>query len=379
MGKITSRFVILLFLFAVALTAALILMKRPPQRAAPEVDAARMLSEDAAEGFKRAYEKRPFVFPGDFGPHSEFQTEWWYYTGNVTGPSGRRFGYQLTFFRRGLSPGNPERQSKWGTNQVYFAHFALSDIQEGEFHSYERWGRGSMGLAGAAAEPYKVWVGEWSVRKTGESYELTARDESVSIDLKLKPLKPIVLHGDGGLSLKSKEPGNASYYFSQTRLETTGSVSVQGTVYEVEGLSWLDREWSTSALGAEQEGWDWFSLQFDDGRELMLYRIRLKGGGIDASSSGTLVNEDGSAVPLSAGEFEIEVLDRWKSPDTGILYPSAWLIKIPDFGMELTVTPYQSGQELRLSFVYWEGAVGVSGGGLKGSGYAELTGYGNSP
>lgn len=235
-----------------------------------------------------------------------------------------------------------------------------------------------MGLAGAAAEPFRVWVGEWSVQKTGEFYELAAQDESVSIDLKLKPLKPIVLHGDGGLSQKSKEPGNASYYFSQTRLETSGSVSVRGREYEVEGLSWLDREWSTSALGAEQEGWDWFSLQLDDGRELMLYRLRLKGGGLDASSSGTLVNEDGSVVRLGAGEFEIEVQDRWKSPDTGIVYPSGWLIKIPELGMEFTVTPCQSGQELLLSFVYWEGAVVVSGGGLEGSGYVELTGYGKS-
>ncbi|MEQ9617597.1 MAG: lipocalin-like domain-containing protein [Deltaproteobacteria bacterium] len=353
-------------------------MKRPEQRAAPKLDVARMLSEDGAEGFERAYEKRPFVFPEDFGPHPEFQTEWWYYTGNVTSPSGRRFGYQLTFFRRGLSPENPDRESKWGTNQVYFAHFALSDIREEEFHSYERWGRGSMGLAGAAAGPFKVWVGEWSVKKTGDLYELAANAESVSIDLKLNPLKPVVLQGDEGLSQKSKEPGNASYYFSQTRLETSGTVSVEGGEYEVRGLSWLDREWSTSALGPEQEGWDWFSLQFDDGRELMLYRLRLKGGGMDASSSGTLVSEDGSVVPLSADEFEIEVLDRWKSPDTGIVYPSGWLIKIPGLGMEFAVTPYQAGQELLLSFVYWEGAVGVSGGGLEGSGYVELTGYGDS-
>lgn len=369
------RLIIILILIAALVAAAYVMLKRPQKSAGERLSPIEILSGDGAEGFKRALEVRDFEFPADLGPHSEYQTEWWYYTGNLTDSSGRRFGYQLTFFRRGLSPGEPERESRWASNQVYFAHFALSDIDGSEFHAFERWSRGSLGLAGARVEPYRVWVGEWSAGQEGESVILRAGDGPVAVALELTPLKPAVFHGAGGLSQKSGEPGNASYYFSETRLHTTGTVSVDAREFEVGGLSWLDREWSTSALGKDQEGWDWFSLQLDDGREIMLYRLRLKGGGVDSHSSGTVVEKDGTARNLKAGDFKIDVLDSWESPDTGTVYPSRWRVTIPKFDIELTVTPYQSAQELLLSFVYWEGAVGVSGDGLSGSGYVELTGY----
>ncbi len=335
------------------------------------------LTESGTERFERALEKRDFVFPADFSPHNEFQTEWWYYTGNLVDRSGRRFGYQLTFFRRALSPSGPDRESKWAAVQIYFAHFALSDIGGEEFHAYERWSRDSIGLAGADAEPFRVWVGNWSVERDGDAFILRADDESAAIDLRLTPLKPVVLHGDNGLSQKSKEPGNASYYFSQTRLETAGTVSLKGNEFSVRGLSWLDREWSTSALGQEQEGWDWFSLQLEDGIELILYQLRLKGGGVDKYSSGTLVGKNGAVVHLNAEDFTVDVLDYWESPHTGIIYPSRWHVSVPDLGISMSVVPYQADQELLLSFVYWEGAVRVSGDNVSGSGYVELTGYQN--
>ncbi len=336
---------------------------------------AQSLSGNDAGGFKRVQMPREFKFPQDFGPHPEYQTEWWYYTGNLTDPSGRDFGYQLTFFRRALSPHDIKRESNWASNQIYFAHFALTDIENGKFYSSESWSRGAMGLAGAQSAPFRVWIDNWSVKGEGKNFTLKAEDSSVSIDLLLQPLKPTVLQGDKGLSQKSGEVGNASYYFSQTRIDSSGTISIDGQKFEVGGLSWLDREWSTSALGEDQKGWDWFSLQLEDGREIMLYQLRLKDGGIDPFSSGSLIGTSGDVTPLKAGDFEIEVLDTWKSPNTKVVYPSKWQISIPKHDIVLTVIPLLGNQELLVSFTYWEGAVKVVGDGLSGKGYVELTGY----
>lgn len=336
---------------------------------------AQSLSGVDVTGFKRADTVRDFSFPLDFGPHSDFQTEWWYYTGNLSAKDGRDFGYQLTFFRRALSPDEIKRESNWATHQIYFAHFALTDVDSGDFYSSEKWSRGAAGLAGSQSDPFKVWIDNWSAVGNGENVRLSAQDNEVSIDLTLKSEKPIVLQGDEGLSQKSREPGNASYYFSQTRLDTKGRITIKEDEFEVKGLSWLDREWSTSALGQNQEGWDWFSIQLDDGREIMLYQLRLKDGGIGPFSSGSVVEKDGSVKQLSADDFEIKPLHTWKSPKTGIIYPSKWKISIPEYNLELTVTPLLKNQELNLSFTYWEGAVQVRGDSLSGKGYAELTGY----
>ena len=345
------------------------------QSAQKTTSVAQSLSGGDITGFKRAVDKREFKFPDDFGPHFDYQTEWWYYTGNLTDSAGRDFGYQLTIFRRSLSPEEQERESKWASNQIYFAHFALTDIENNKFYSSERWSRDSMKLAGAQSNPFRVWIDNWSIEKKGETFLLKASDNKVSIDLLLEPIKPIVLQGNNGLSQKSEESGNASYYFSQTSLDTSGMVSIDGQEFNVRGLSWLDREWSTSALSENQQGWDWFSLQLDDGREIMLYQLRLKDGGIDPYSSGTIINKNGTYLSLRASDFSIDVLDKWKSPDTGKVYPSKWGISIPAHNIELTLSPAINNQELLLSFIYWEGAVKVTGNGISGKGYVELTGY----
>ena len=333
------------------------------------------LSGEAYLDFARALEVREFKFPEDSGPHPEFQTEWWYYTGNLEDQTGRRFGYQLTFFRRALSPDSPDRESAWASNQVYFAHFTVSDIENKKFYSAERWHRAALGLAGAQAEPHKVWIGDWSSGADGNEFYLKAGDGEFSIDLNLTPAKPVVLQGDQGLSQKGPEPGNASYYYAMTRLKTDGVVKLSGQQFRVNGLSWLDREWSTSVLGEDLSGWDWFSLQLDGGRDVMLYQLRGKDGSIGEHSAGAVIGADGKKTNLAASDFEVEVLDRWKSPETGAVYPSKWQVSIPSHGIKLTVIPYQNNQELNLSFVYWEGAVRAVGDGLSGSGYVELTGY----
>lgn len=336
---------------------------------------AQSLSGQKTEGFARADIPRDFTFPQDFGPHPNFQTEWWYYTGNLSTLDGRDFGYQLTFFRRALSPDEIKRESKWASNQIYFAHFALTDINNGKFYSGEKWSRGAAGLAGSQSDPFRVWIDNWSISGNEKKVGLTANDGSVSIELNLKSMKPIVLQGDRGLSQKSSDVGNASYYFSQTRIRSSGTITIAGQKFEVTGLSWLDREWSTSALGENQEGWDWFSMQLNDGREIMLYQLRLKDGGVDQFSSGSFIEKDGSVVHLNSEDFKIEVLDNWKSPETKKIYPSKWKVAIPEYDIELIVTPLLNNQELLLSFTYWEGAVKVLGEGISGKGYVELTGY----
>ncbi len=372
------RLIISILLLMAIITAGLIYLTLPPQQREFRASVVDTLSiEDNDSGFARADRVREFVFPDDAGPHPQFQTEWWYYTGNLTDERGRHFGFQLTFFRRALSPDGNKRLSKWATNQVYFAHFAVSDVKNRAFYPSERWSRGAMGLAGAEGNPYRVWVEGWSATAEGKSVRLRAKNDSAEIDLILTPKKPTVLHGDNGLSKKSAEPGNASYYYSETRLHTKGTITVKGETFEVAGFSWLDREWSTSALSKEQAGWDWFSLQLSDNRDVMLYQIRLKKGGIDPYSSGSLIEGDGAVHHLDVDDFGIKVLDTWKSPTSGAIYPSKWRIKIPRHNIDLTVTPHQPNQELSLTFTYWEGAVKIEGENISGNGYVELTGYAN--
>jgi len=265
------------------------------------------------------------------------------------------------------------------------AHFAITDAQGNRFRHFERTGRGALGLAGANANPLRVWLDDWSA-EGGEAstlpIRLRAAEEEASIDLLLDSARRIVLQGDRGLSRKGPAPGNASYYYSMTRLATRGSVRIDGVSFPVEGSSWLDREWGTSSLEKGQTGWDWFALQLSDGRDLMFYRLRRGDGTTDPFSAGTLVLPDGSVRPLSADDVRIETLGYWESPESGARYPSRWRMLLPSEGLELEVVPRIAGQEHRTSVRYYEGAVGVRGTSrgkaVEGDGYVELTGYGET-
>jgi predicted secreted hydrolase len=342
------------------------------------------------EGYTRAFEPREFHFPEDHGPHPGFRTEWWYWTGNLSTADGRDFGYQLTLFRSALAPEDKqkdgERTSAWGTRQVYMGHLALSDMGGGRFHATERFSRSALGLSGARTEPFRVWLEDWSAEAVGNGalpLRLTARGEDVALSLVLEEGKPPVLQGDRGLSQKSAEPGNASYYYSLTRMPTRGQVTVDGRAYEVTGQSWMDREWSTSALAEEQVGWDWFSLQLSDGGELMYYQLRRRDGTVDPFSAGTLVPAHGEPVRLSREDIRVEVLDTWKSPDSGVTYPARWKLSVPSRDLSLELTPALANQELPVSVRYWEGSVRLSGTHegqpVQGRGYVELTGYADAP
>lgn len=357
----------------------------------PQVRASLSVAEALAageEGYARAVRPRSFSFPRDHGPHPGFRTEWWYFTGNLSaregsGAQGRRFGFQLTFFRSQLVPDPPERASPWAADTVYMAHFALTDVDGGRFHAFERFARGAAGLAGARADPFRVWLEDWEAAAAGGGIPpltLRAREAGIALELELAPGKPPVLHGEEGLSQKGPEPGDASYYYSLTRLPVRGRLTVEDGTFPVAGLAWMDREWSTSSLAPGQVGWDWLSLQLDDGREVMLYQLRREDGSADPRSAGTLVAADGSSRHLDLGERVLQVLERWQSPASGILYPARWRLTLPGEGLDLWIEPVLANQELDLTFRYWEGAVTVAGeaGGrpVRGRGYVELTGYG---
>lgn len=344
------------------------------------------LGSGSASGFARAHVPHEFVFPADHGPHPEYKHEWWYITGNLRSDAGRHFGFQLTFFRFGLRPETARRTSSWATSQLYMAHFTLSDVASGTFYRFERFSRAAAGLAGATARPFRVWLEDWFLEgaagepvDTRPSLRLYARTEDIAIDLIGASDKPIVLHGERGLSRKSATPGNASYYYSATRLRTNGRIQLGKQRFTVEGLSWLDREWATSALDQDQVGWDWFAIQLSDGYELMFYRLRTRDGNAHAFSQGTLVAPDGSVRQLEPDNVRLEVREHWTSTRTDIRYPSRWHLNILDDDVRLQIEPYMADQELDVSVRYWEGAVKVTGtrrgAPVRGHGYVELVGY----
>jgi predicted secreted hydrolase len=343
----------------------------------------RFLGDGDDAGFARATIRRELSFPADHGSHDDFRTEWWYFVGNLDSTAGAHFGFELTFFRIALSPEAQSRNSAWGTNQVWMANFAVTDVGQRRFETAERFARGALGLAGAEADPFRVWVKDWSVEgsmdESAADLRVTARDEAMSLALQLKSSKPPIAQGDGGLDAKGPEIGNASYYYSFPRLAATGSIEVAGIATDVAGSAWIDREWGTSALSPGVVGWDWFALQLSDGRELMYYRLRHASGDASPFSGGSIVGADGESRRLAADDVRLTVVDYWRSGRTGIRYPVAWRMEVPSEDAVLEIAPYLEGQEVDLSVRYWEGAVRVEGSRgtsrVTGQGYLELAGY----
>jgi len=382
MGTRTRIVLGVVIIGAVLLAAAMFLQRGDSQAQA------RLIAETPdTTGFARVEGPPEFDFPEAHGPHPDYQTEWWYYTGNLDTADGRPFGYQLTFFRRALRPPaeTADRASGWAADQVYMAHFALTDVAGREHHAFERFSRGAAGLAGAEAPPFAVWLEDWRVEQTGDdAYHLIAAADGIALELDLHDRKGPVLQGEQGYSRKGADPANASAYYSQTRLTARGEVRVGGEVFAVEGLSWMDHEYSTSALAEGQVGWDWFSIQLDDGSEFMLYTIRLDDGHIDPYSHGLYVHAGGSTERLlhRAGDYKIEVLDTWRSPHTGAEYPARWRVRIPGQNLTVELQPWLPDQEMNVSYAYWEGAVRVrgerDGEAVGGAGYVEMTGYAGS-
>ncbi len=333
--------------------------------------------------FRYAAPGRGISLPADHASHPDYQNEWWYYTGQLTAKDGRRFGFQLTWFRVGLTKEQQEG-SRFRSPALYFAHFTLTDKGKKTFHYFEKIARGGQyDDAGASDKVLRTWIEDWKLEGLGQMFYMTARTDSLGLSLIATPRKPAVLQGVNGYSQKGADPKNASMYYSIPRLSVVGVATIDGEPVEVEGTAWMDHEFGTTQLGADQVGWDWFSLQLGNNEELMLYGLRRPDGGYDPHAVGAYIQADGTRVPLAPSDYRIEVLDRWTSATSKATYPSKWHVTIPSKGLDVTVTPYVADQELRTEnstrVTYWEGAVEVRGtkGGapITGEGYVELTGY----
>jgi predicted secreted hydrolase len=324
-----------------------------------------------------------YQFPRDHFNHPDYQTEWWYYTGNLRSADGHKFGFELTFFRQGVSRGKPQT-SDWDVQDIYLAHLALSDLEGGRFYHAERVNRAGPGLAGVSQQTAKVWNGNWQVQWTGDQQQLQAVAQDFTLRLVMSSRKPPVIHGKDGISQKAAGGGQASHYISFTRLLSTGTIDLKGTEYQVEGTAWMDHEFFTHPLDPNESGWDWVGLQLDDNTELMLYRFRHKDGSVDSFSAGTYIAAAGKPAYLGVADFSMQPeKETYASPDTRAVYPIAWRITVPSLRLDLQLTTPLRSQELVSGmgggWSYWEGAITVAGTRdnkpAKGVGYLELTGY----
>ncbi len=338
----------------------------------------------ASDPYRLALPNYHFEFPRDHFNHPEFQTEWWYYTGNLRTAQGRRFGFELTFFRRAVD--RLPAATVWDLKDIWMAHLALSDIDGGQFLHTERLNRAGVGLAGADLNQARIWNGNWKTQWTfdpavagGSTQMLQAIADHFSFDLSLKAEKPPVINGENGVSQKAEGTGKASHYISYTRLATTGTIMLDGEKFPVEGSSWMDHEFFSHQLDAGQVGWDWLSLQLNDGSELMLFRLRRKGGIVDPYSAGTYVDSQGHASHLAAGDFTLTPGKTWTSKASGARYPVEWTIEVPSLRFQGAVRTPLPQQEFTGSTNYWEGAIDIDakrlGRPVSGVGYLEMTGY----
>ena len=338
-------------------------------------------AEDAdRQGWAVALPGYHITLPQDHFPHYQYRTEWWYFTGNLRAVDGRAFGYQLTFFRHGYRPpglGQPAT-SRFVMNDVKFAHFAVTDVSGEKFHFDSRVSRGAYGEAGFADGNRLAWIDNWELDFDND-FRLKAAGKDYAIDLMLTAEKPAVLQGDEGLSQKAEGAGHASYYYSITRLKTSGTVKIGSDNYKVEGQSWFDREWATNQLTSEQAGWNWFAIQLSDGSDIMLYQMRLNKGGIDPHSNGKWIGPGGATENLAGSDFRLSPERYWVSPVSKAKYPLNWKLSIPKLNLDLEIVPAIQDQELNLAVVYWEGAIRLKGqrdgNPVDGVGYMELTGY----
>jgi predicted secreted hydrolase len=342
-----------------------------------------------ASGFRLATPPYEFEFPRDHGSHPEFKTEWWYYTGHFRAASGKRYGFEVTFFRVGVVPpiaaadGSRDpraKASKWDLQSIMPAHFAVTDLDRKDFRYYEKFNRASVYTSKAAEGRVDVFNEGWSATTNPDgSWRLVAKEGTDALDLTLRTRKAPAIHGHDGVSVKAQGAGYASHYYSMTRLEVSGVMNGErGT-----GLAWMDHEFGSSALRENQQGWDWFSIQLDNDSELMLYIIRKRDGTPDVTSSGSLIASDGRVIPIRREQLKVTAKKRWKSAKSGASYPMGWTVEIPAFNVRLELSPVLEDQELvtrgSTGITYWEGAVDVEGsfGGtpVQGDGYVEMTGY----
>lgn len=336
-----------------------------------------------AQDWRTAAPGWQYQFPRDHHVHSEFQTEWWYFTGNLFDQTGRRFGFELTFFRQGIIPPSQRTsaRSHFVVEDLKFAHFTVTDTVGRKFRFEEKTNRGTFSEAGFDRGDEIAWIENWSLRlNSAGEFRLSAAAQDANLDLILLPENAPVVHGDNGVSLKASGENHASHYYSITRLTTSGTIRLGGKTSNVTGMSWFDHEWATNQLAPNQVGWNWLCVQFANRTELMLYQMRLDNGTIDPVSNGTFVDANGKATHFTSRDFTMTPLARWRSEKTGADYPIEWRIDIPSRELTFVVRPILRDQELALApLIYWEGAIDAVGNvrdnEMRGAGYLELTGY----
>ncbi len=346
-----------------------------------------LLSKEAADGFAKAIEPREFVFPADHAFHPNYLSEWLYFAGIVQGTGGEVYGYQLTFFRFSLAPASSIDSTAFSRSGILMGHFAVTDVAANTYQSFERFGREGAGIGRMNTDRgMQVWLDNWKAEyRPDGTWNLFASagegQDKIAIKLDLRSKSPPLLHGDRGYSRKGPEEGQANYYYSLVQLNTNGTFFSAKQEITVEGTSWMDHEWGTSALPADSIGWDWFGLQLEDGTALMAARVRLRGGGSEPNFLSTLLTGEGISHQLNQTQVSIKTNSHWQSPSTGIVYPASWTLSVSEFDLECQVDPLVSDQEFIGSTIYWEGAVKANclfgGIAVQGSGYTELTGYDN--
>ncbi len=362
---------------AISFVLALLLATQPVSFAAPATT--KLQYDVALPGYR-------YEFPRDHFDHPDYQTEWWYYTGNVRSADGHRFGFELTFFRQGVNR-DASKTNAWDVRDLYLAHLALSDLDGNRFYHAARTNRSGPGIAGISSDIGRIWNGNWQIQWSGEEQKLQALDPRFEIRLTLVSQKPPVIQGENGVSQKAAGAGRASHYISLTHLATSGTIVLAGKSLQVTGLAWMDHEFFTHQLEREQIGWDWFSVQLSDNSELMLFRIRRKDGSVDPFSAATYVDMQGHSSHLRSADFSLTPAgETWTSPVTKATYPVQWKIAVPKFGLDLEVRTSLPSQELSGGGTngtpipsYWEGAVAYDGARsdsrIGGTGYLEMTRY----
>ncbi|MFD1509388.1 lipocalin-like domain-containing protein [Lacimonas salitolerans] len=315
--------------------------------------------------FARPDPETVLQFPADHGAHPEFRIEWWYLTANMTGPDGTAYGLQWTLFRSALAPRDGQG---WDTPQLWMGHAAVT-TPDAHFVA-ERLARGGIGQAGVRADPFAAWIDDWAMEGPGfDDLRLTASGAEFAYDVGLSATGPLVFHGQQGYSVKSAA-GQASHYYSQPFYDLSGTLTLPHGDIPVTGHAWLDREWSSQPLAADQTGWDWFSLSFDSGDKLMGFVLR----GDSDFTAGTWIAADGATTALPDGAFTAAPLSRHRVAGRDV--PTEWQVRLPDRGVDVTVTALNPDAWMATSVPYWEGPVTVSGS-HGGVGYLEMTGYGD--
>ncbi len=314
----------------------------------------------------------PIHLPWDEAPHRDL-TEWWYFTGHFSGKDAagvtRSYGFELTFFQvlRGFVP------------PTYIGHFAITDINKKQFHYLQQLQIEPNASIpnGTSADGFHLKIGDWFMNGVNGKDTLGASMSGYTLQVSLASVKPPALHNGGLLTYGA---AGFSYYYSYTRLILSGTIIDNGAAIPITGLAWMDHQWG-NFIGVGGIGWNWFSVQLSNNTEYMIYVIR-NASGSPVSLFSTAINAQGVSSTIPEAAIKEQILGTWKSPQTGITYPSGWKLQLG--GIVITISPILANQELittqTTGNIYWEGDCQVSaeihGATIPGYGYTELTGYG---